>query len=295
MVLAGLELAEKLPASDQAIHPGTNLPHYCFSLVEMWVGDNSWARRPAQAFLVRTLVYWAISDRLNITFYPDFTRLAIIAHITCNLQHMLAKGVIQDIARAFYVPSEDLIWMNAPFVVTIPPLTSLILEGVGSGQPFGAMLLELRQEFTDLRLAMRVYQHTIRTTSSLAELQQTRNYLLGEAARLAQKYPFQECVRLQETTSYFQRALHTGDKPIDPETYALELKFKPIDWIREWWIRRNAIHLVDLGEKMNHIELYRGQIRKALGIELDVSQWGLYQQVENLMQRLYYNLTLTEN
>ena len=298
MVLAELELAGKLPPTDKPLPPGTdltpNLPHYCFSLVEMWVGDNSWTRRPAQAFLVRTLVYWAISDRLNITFYPDFTRLAIVAHITCSLQHMLSQGAIQSIARAFYVQPEDLVWMNYPFAVTIPPLISLVLERAGSGQQIGTAMLELREEFTELRSAMRMYQRTIRSASSLAELQQARNYLLSEADRLTQVYSVHECVRLQETTSYYQRAARIVDRPLDPDAYASDLNFKPVDWIREWWIRRNAIHLFDLGEKLNHYEYYRELIRKTLDIELDESQVQQYRQVDKKMKRLYYNLIQAE-
>jgi len=294
MVLAELELAGKLPPLDKPLPPGTelipNLPHYCFSLVETWVGDNSWARRPAQAFLVRTLVYWAISDRLNITFYPDFTRLAIVAHITRNLQSMLSLGAIHAIAQAFYSQPEDLLWMNDPFAVNIPPLIGLVLERAGSEQQIGTAMLELREEFSELRTAMRMYQRTIRSASSLAELQQTRNNLLSEADRLSQVYSVHDCVRLQETTSYYQRAVHIVDRPLDPDAYAMDLNFKPVDWIREWWIRRNAIHLIDLGDKLNHYDYYRELIRKTLDIELDESQVQQYHQVDNKMKRLYYNL-----
>ena len=298
MVLAELELAGKLSPIDKTIHSGNhltpNLPHYCFGLVEMWAGDNNWARRPAQAFLVRTLVYWAISDRMKITFYPDFTRLAIVAQITHSLQHSLDQGVIQAIARAFYIQPEELMRMNAPFVVLTPPLTRLLLERVVSGQEIGEAMLVLRQEFENLRAAIRIYHYGIRTATSLGDLKQARSKLISEAELLAKKYSTQECVRLQETTSYYQHAVQIGDRPHDTEAYAHELRFKPIDWIREWWIMQNAIHYVDIGGKLNNFEIYRGLIRKALGIELDNSQLKQYQQVEGLMQRLYYNVSQAE-
>ena len=293
-VLAELELAERLPPFNTPDDPldslTSNLTHYCFSLVEMWTGDNSWARRPAQAFLVRTLVYWAISDRINITFYPDFTRLAIVAQITHHLHHSLSRGVIDVVARAFYLSPEELAWMNTPFVVTIPPFTSLVLERLGNGQQIGTVLLELRQEFTSLRATMRAYQQTIRTATMLGELQQARQVLASESARLAQKYPTQECIRIQETTSYYQRAALIGDRPRDPGAYAYALKFKPIEWIREWWIRRNAIHLTDLGTKLDQYEKYRKLMQKNLDIELDGAELKQYLQVENLMQTLYYKV-----
>ena len=297
-VLAELELAGKLPPFNTPHDPldsfTSTLAHYCFSLVELWTGDNSWARRPAQAFLVRTLVYWAISDRLNITFYPDFTRLAIVAQITHHLHHSLSQGAIDIVARTFYLSPEELIWMNTPFVVSIPPFTSLVLERLGSGLSVGTALLELRREFAGLRAAMRAYQQAIRTAKMLGDLQQARQILVSESGRLAQEYPTQECIRIQETTCYYQRAAQIGDGQLDPDAYAHALKFKPIEWIQEWWIRRNAIHLTDLGAKLNHYEKYRVLMRNTLDIAMDGAELEQYLRVENLMQTLYYNVTNPE-
>ncbi len=290
-MMAELDLAARLPLFDRSPVDGqahaSTLPHYCFSLVEMWAKNNAWARRPAQAFLVRTLVYWAVADRMNISFYPDIARQPIVAHITHHLQQSLRLGAFPAIAQAFFISTEELERSCAPLEVAIPAFTLLVLERTPSLNAFGEVLLEARRQFSGLRKALQAYQQSIRQARRLAELENARQELSGAMTMLAEAFAAKETWRVQETTSYHQRAARYGGGILAPEAYSAEVRFKPADWLRAWWLRRNTIHLCDGGSKLEHFERYAAQAQRLYPEGMDAGEQESYRRFAALMRELY--------
>jgi hypothetical protein len=255
---AELDLAGKLPPFGRSLIPGETLaetlPHYCFSLVEMWAGSNAWARRPAQAFLVRTLVYWLVADRVKIPFYPDVSRIPIVAHITHHLQESLAQEAAEFIAQAFYLTPQELEKSVHPFEFPIPPLTTLVLERAGSLEDVGQALLEVRSQFQGLREQIGAYQYAINFATSLGDLVEARQTLCLESMRQADAYRQPDKGRIQEITNYYQRALYSNRSP-GPLSYKDEVLFKPPEWLRKWWVERNAIYICDIGQELESMDI----------------------------------------
>jgi hypothetical protein len=287
-ILAEVELARQLPAAENidryAEDAARILPHYCFSLVEMWAGNNAWARRPAQAFLVRTLVYWTISDRLNISFYPDFARIPIVNEISNELENSLLNGGYQAIANAFYIPLEELKRLSAPIEVPLPPLTMLLLESAASHRAIGKNLIKLREEFSDLRRSFGDYESAIRAITSLGELVQARRDLIEAASYFSKNYALPERRLIRETTSYFHRAAHVGDNLHNSSSSSSDLFFKPVEWIKEWWLLRNAIHIFDIKAKLTHIQDYSRLWQKLFQKSLTENELVLYQDFVEALQ-----------
>ena len=254
---AELDLAGKLPPFGRSLIPGETLaetlPHYCFSLVEMWAGSNAWARRPAQAFLVRTLVYWLVADRVKIPFYPDVSRIPIVAHITHHLQESLAQEAASFIAQAFYLSPQELEKSVHPFEFPIPPLTMLVLERAGSLADVGLAILDVRRQFQGLREQIGVYQYAINSAKSLQDLAEARQALCRESIRHADSYQQPDKARIQEITNYYQRALY-GNRSLGPLSYKDEVLFKPPEWLRQWWVERNALYICDIGQELESLD-----------------------------------------
>lgn|GEM_PF-5468223 len=290
-ILAELDLAAQLPLFNQTggdeQEPTSTLPHYCFNLVETWAAGNVWARRPAQAFLVRTLVYWVISDRMKISFYPDVARLTIVAHITNHLQQALALGAFAAIAGAFYTSEDELQRSCAPWEAIIPPLSMLVLEHAASKDGFGSALLEVRQQFESLRRALKAYQARLRSMTSLRELADAREEFRRAAAALADAFPVREKWRAAETTSYHHRAIHYTSRTLAPNAYAAEVRFKPPHWLRKWWLRRSLIHYPEISSKLDHLQRYADLAKQIYPDGMDVSGIEHYRRFAEMFDRLY--------
>ena len=291
-LLTELEIASKLPPFGKSImaddNPSSTLPHFCFNLVEMWSENNVWARRPAQAFLVRTLVYWAVSDRLNISFRPDLSRIPLVTHITHQLQTSLGRGTYPAVAKAFYVSEEELEWTRSPCMRAIPPLTVLVLEGANTIDEVGYRLLELRKEFSLLRDRLREYESQIRQASSLRDLRQARDGLTDATRQIAEAFPIQDQLRILETTSYYRRAAQGSDPLSQAYSYSSEFLFKPVEWIREWWVRRNAIHIFDMKNKLDHLEVYTRLVRLITGKEVERNDEDLFRKYAEYLDTMYF-------
>jgi hypothetical protein len=288
---AELDLASKLPPFGRSLTPGETLaetlPHYCFSLVEMWAGSNAWARRPAQAFLVRTLVYWLVTDRLKIPFYPDVSRIPIVTHITHHLQESLAQEAAPFIAQAFYLTPQELQLSVHPFAFSIPPLTMLVLERAASPQDVGAAILEVRRQFRDLREQIGAYQLAIASAKTLQDLEAARQVLCQSAGRLAQDFPQPDRGRIQEITNYYQRALY-GNRSLAPLSYRDEVLFKPPEWLRQWWLRRNAIYICDISQEIEALDGFDRLARRLFSAGLNLDDLADYRRYALALEALYF-------
>ena len=288
---AELDLAAKLPPFGRSLTAGETLaktlPHYCFSLVEMWAGSNAWARRPAQAFLVRTLVYWLVTDRMKIPFYPDVSRIPIVIHITHHLQASLAQEAAPYIAQAFFLTPQELQLSIHPFSFSIPPLTQLVLEKASSREDFGAALLHVRQRFRDLRQQIGAYQAAIASAKTLQDLEAARLALRQVAGRHAQEFAQPDRGRIQEITNYYQRALY-GNRSLAPLSYRDEVLFKPPEWLRQWWLRRNAIHICDISQELEALECLAPAARRLFAGGLGLDDLAAYRKFAVSLDALYF-------
>ena len=288
---AELDLAGKLPPFGRSLTPGETLaqtlPHYCFSLVEMWAGSNAWARRPAQAFLVRTLVYWLVTDRLKIPFYPDVSRIPIVTHITHHLQASLAQEAAPFIAQAFYLTPQELESSIHPFEFPIPPLTALVLERAGSLQEVGPALLDVRRQFQGLRAQIGEYQLAISSAKTLQDLDTARQALRNAAIHLAKAYPQPDRGRIQEITNYYQRALY-GNRSLSPLSYKDEVLFKPPEWLRQWWVKRNAIYICDISQELESLDELACQARRLFPGGFCPDELEDYRRYSESLEALYF-------
>lgn len=288
---AELDLAGKLPPFGRELTTGETLiqtlPHYCFSLVELWSASNAWARRPAQAFLVRTLVYWLVADRMKIPFYPDVSRIPMVAHITHHLQTSLAQEASPFIAQAFYLTPQELDASIHPFEFPIPPLTALALEKAASPADVGPAILDLRRQFKGFREQIGAYQLAINSAKTLKDLEAARHDLHRAAIDLAETYRQPDRGRIQEITNYYQRALYSN-RSFGPLSYKDEVLFKPPEWLRQWWVKRNAIYICDISQELASIEDIVTAARRIFpgGMRLDdLADYRLY---TKSLEELYF-------
>jgi hypothetical protein len=269
--------------------PQESLKAYFAGLLGQW-DITAWRRpnpRPALAFLLRTLVYLTISDQFGLSLYPDLLRIPIILQITNDLHRSLTQEAYSMIAEGFSTNIEDLKRANAPFKITIPPLTALVLDKSTSPKDIGPVLMDLRAQFSGLRTTYRHYENTIRSAKTLKEIQRARRELIQVNSRLAKAYEIQDNRQIQETASYLEKAVKVGTNPLSPTSYSADLVLKPIGWIQEWWIKRRAIHLFDMKKKLDHLQEYGRLTQKVFGVDLE-SGFAVYEQYHKEMKKLYF-------
>jgi hypothetical protein len=224
---------------------------------------------------------------LKIPFYPDVSRIPIVTHITHHLQESLAQEAAPFIAQAFYLTPQELQLSVHPFAFSIPPLTMLVLERAGSPQEVGAAILDVRRQFRDMREQIGAYQLAIASAKTLHDLESARQVLCQSADRLAQDFLQPDRGRIQEITNYYQRALY-GNRSLAPLSYRDEVLFKPPEWLRQWWLRRNAIYICDISQEIEALDGFDRLARRLFSVGLNLDDLEDYRRFALSLEALYF-------
>lgn len=149
-------------------------------------------------------------------------------------------------------------------------------------------VLDLREEFSPLRSRFREYGEKIRNSRTLGDQRKARQEIIEVTQRLARLYDAPDLRGIQASLSYLEKGIAVGAKPTDLTSYSAELLLKPIELIREGWIRRRAIHLFRLKKKLDHLEDYGYLIQKVFGRSLSAAEVKEYTRVSQRLEELLY-------
>ena len=145
----------------------------------------------------------------------------------------------------------------------------------------------MRQRFRDLRQQIGAYQAAIASAKTLHDLESARLALRQVAGRHSQEYAQPDRGRIQEITNYYQRALY-GNRSLAPLSYRDEVLFKPPEWLRQWWLRRNAIHICDISQELEALEGLAPAVRRLFAGGLDLDDLAAYRKFAVSLDALYF-------
>lgn len=236
--------------------------------------------------LFRTVVYLCSADWDKLTFYPDYVRLPYVASCSRRLYASLARGVYEVIARALGARVDEVLEEVPGTYLSVPPFLQMVLEKVVSGAPFFGALLEVRHQFEPTRIELGEIDHEIRSARSLDDKRRALDHKKRLLASVAGKFSSPPGLRLKELLSLSKHIVHAASNPLDPTAYNDYLLTRPYEWVRDWWLRRPVVHLMDAVARLERLPDVLGLVQRGLGCSLSREEIAAYREARNTVASL---------
>ena len=218
---------------------------------------------------LRTFVYWRVSDRLGLPFFPSCRRMPQIMSFDRQLRRSLPHELFQVIAKSFKASIEDVYDDLSNEVISLPPFLALYLDKVRAGHDRIDAFFELREEFRELRSAITDLQNQLCSSQSLRARVDAKRRFNRLVTSLTRHYDLKHVFFLEEAVAFAPDILKPLGNPFDPGKYSTSLIQKPVEWIRDWWQHRPFKIAYELRSKLLDLPEYEKLAQSALGISLD--------------------------
>jgi hypothetical protein len=219
--------------------------------------------------LLRTFVYWRISEHARISFYPSCRRTPQIDLFTDHLRQAMAQKVYKRVAKAFKENIETVFADEAQLPLFLPPTVTIFLDFYQSTNNLGEALELFRNEFAPLRKRLQIWENEILEAKTLRERLKVKENISRSLKALEARYVLRSDSALESVVSFAPEVLKPLANPWDPSQYSKELLAKPLNWIRTWWNSRPLRQVFRLRKRLQNIVEYENLANRVLGIEFN--------------------------
>lgn len=217
--------------------------------------------------LLRTFVYWRLSAHANLPFIPSLRRLPAY-HLMMNyIRRSTQERVYGAVSASFHATIEEVYDSDRPVPVYLPPALSLFLDRLRSGKTVPETILELREEYRDLRLALSNLQNATNSSATLRHMLKARRNFVKNLESLRGSNDSRNTV--DQVLDIIPSVAKAVTNPLDINAYTGELLRRPADWIRAWWRRRPLRPVFALQDQLMGLNQYDNLLEQALHVKLD--------------------------
>jgi len=215
--------------------------------------------------LIRTFVYWRLYCLLGAPFYPSWQRMAQLERLAATTKASLTEGVYRALAAAFATQIEEVYDGEEQVPVSLPPTLALFLDHARGGTSLPDALAGLRDDFAEVRAALRAQEARLATATSLKERLAVKRQLSELLAAVKKRFEGYKDRHLDEILETAEEATEVFTAPTDPTRYSRGLLRRPADWMRRWWLTRRLRPVFDLSKRLDSIQLYGNLVHEVLG------------------------------
>lgn len=226
----------------------------------------------ARERIFRSNGYLLIAAAHGLDYFPDFDRAPFVAGFLDKVYRSLPLKLYKRVAEALHQPvDKDTIiseWARQ-VDVPIPPVTALVLDRARNLDELPDRLLEVRGEFGHFRRHFRKFKADLQGADTLKERRKLRERyqrLLAEASG-----PDHHVLSATQVLNFAEKAVKAAAAPNLPTSYSAGLLSQPVEWLRNWWLRRPLAVLFRLDSKLPRLSEYRGLIAKHWGVGIQDS------------------------
>lgn len=219
--------------------------------------------------LLRTFVYWRISEHARISFYPSCRRAPQVDLFTDHLRQAIAHKVYKRVARAFKDTIETVFADETQLPLFLPPTMTIFLDHYRSTNDLSETLERFRNEFAPLRKTLQNWENKMRRAETLSERLNAKENISQALKALETRYALRSDSALEAVVSFAPEVFKPLANPWDPSKYSKELLSKPLSWIRTWWNSRPLRQVFRLRKRLQNIVEYENLANRVLGVEFD--------------------------
>jgi len=222
--------------------------------------------------LLRTFLYWRISEHAKINLYPSSRRIAEIGLLTNHVRKSVARDVAKIMADAFKNSVEVAYFAEPNIPLVLPPTLVIFLDCYRSTRNISAAIDEFRGIFAKTRAVFFEAEQDLASATSIAKRQKIKKRISKSLRLLKTKYDRSDDAFLEALVGFAPEVLKPLSNPLDPTKYSTQLLLKPAEWIWNWWISRPLRHVCSIQKRLVNIMRYETLIQDTLGIKVNPSE-----------------------
>lgn len=236
-----------------------------FDIIHLMGTGQSYSLRE---YLFRTIVYLCSSDYDKLTFYPDYLRIPYIISSNKRIYSNLSRKIYERIAEIFNVSTEEILNDIPGVQMIIPPFLHDLLNRVLKGAKFFDALFDIRDEFSKMREKLNKIELELRKANTIFEKKKIFKYKKDILTTAIKKYNNTRSIKIKEFLSFALDITTAVAKPQDPSSYNESLLTKPLEWLKEWWLKRPICHLLNVVDSIEKLPFDFNLVEKTLGYQI---------------------------
>lgn len=201
------------------------------------------------------------------------------------------KSVISDLYVPFSaklgIEAEDFLKDQRPVGLPLPPFFSILLGRCSSPVDIPQLLVELRDEYSQLRESLSLLEKTLLNSESIAERNEARAYIESIFYAVTNKFDRSRWTTLKGLVDFSNDMISPVADPTNPKSYKTSLLSKPVEWIRNWWLRRPLAQLFDLAREFREVPEYNRLAKKVFRINFSDTDIDSFKDSHLNLQKLF--------
>jgi hypothetical protein len=219
------------------------------------------------AYILRTYLYTQTARKQCISFMPDYPRIPFLASILDQYYTNVVENSYNTLARKLQLEAEDFLEDARPLGLPIPPFSSLVLNECSSNDDIIKVLLEIRDEFSELRENLAYLEDKLINSSNIGERNKAREHTKAVFTAASSKYSDSSYANFTRLFDFSGDLIAPAFNWANPTSYSASLVTKPVEWLRNWWLRKPLAQFFDLTRQFRSIKDYNLLARKVFNIE----------------------------
>jgi len=240
-------------------------------------------------YVLRTFIYSQTAETENICFMPDYVRIPILESLNESIYTNIVLDGYLEFSKKLEWEAKDFLKDASPMGLAIPPFTAILLDRCKSSDDIPNILLELRHEFRELRSNLSKLEGQLKVVANIHERNKMRKSIESVFEAISKKYNSTGYLKLKKSIDFIGDAARPIYNWKNPSSYKASLITNPMDWIRDWWLRRPLIHLFDVADKFRRINEFNLLIEKKLGIKFETDEIRRFNSTQELYSKLLAN------
>ena len=246
----------------------------CSKVLIGWIEYHSSGAYEHCTSIIRDMYYVLVAEEFHIPYWPQSTRREFTSRFPNYLDKSLLVQLYARLAKEFRTTVTDIYDYHKEEVTFIPPFSSLVLQRAGSKMDILNEMLEVRDEYAQLRkrfTELELEMTQARTIVARLKLRKQQRYLLDEMSSAFDRHSL---INLEGVIRYVPQALNPVMKPTDPTAYSSDLLLLPAKQLVGWWRRRPIARFFSLADKLKKTENYPTLVQRIFGSDVSIEQFS---------------------
>jgi len=247
-------------------------------------GTGNWQRG---AYVLRTFLYNRSAWNERITFIPDYPRIPFLSSTLDHYYQSVIYSAYHLFAEELGYAVNDFIEDLRPIGIPLPPFTSILLKRCKTADDFYIKLIEMREEFTDLRENLSIFEENRLSCTDIDERNKERENLKAIFSAASRNFKHKESTTFNEIINFGGDLMTPIYDPMNPLAYRTHLLTQPIEWIRNWFLKRPLAQFSDVAFEIGAIKEYEHLCRKVFKIEFSEMEIEKFKTAQATLNQMF--------
>ena len=221
----------------------------------------------SEAPLLRTFLYWRISENAQLSLFTSPRRMGEIRLLTKQF-HTIVESEVTLLLTSKFKKDVEFAYRSQKIPLVLPPTLALFLNYYRISHNLSTAIDEFRDLFSKTREVFRCAEEDLSLAKTIGDRLKIQQRMTKALEHLKTNFETNDDTYLEAALNYAPEVLKPLSNPLDPTKYSSALIAKPIEWVHNWWLSRPLRHVSKVVKRLSALQKYESLVYDALGISI---------------------------